>query len=102
MKDRWNDDRETRSTERNPRPSANFSTTNLTWTDLGPNQGFRGKKLATKRVSNNLHNTSRHSSYRAVNTLRLGYENLSRNAVQGNNRCLSRQPIYCVVKRWVP
>jgi hypothetical protein len=42
MKDRWNDDKETRSIERKPRPSADFSTTNLTRTDMGPNQGFRG------------------------------------------------------------
>ena len=27
-------------------------------------------------------------SYRAVNTLRLGYKNQSVNAVQGNSRCL--------------
>jgi len=40
-----------------PRPSATFPTTNLTWTDLEPNQGFRGKKPATKRVINNLNNT---------------------------------------------
>jgi len=34
----------------------------------------------------------RSSPYRAVNTLRLGYKNLSVNAVQGNNRCLFSDP----------
>jgi len=32
------------------------------------------------------------SPYRAVNTLRLGYNNQSVNAVQGNNRCLFWDP----------
>ena len=57
MNHRWNDDRETRSTVRKPRPSATFSTTNLTWTDLEPKQSFRSKKAAIKRVINNLNNT---------------------------------------------
>jgi len=35
-----------------------------------------------------LNYTDRFSSYRAVNTLRLGYTNQSVNAVQGNNGCL--------------
>jgi hypothetical protein len=32
------------------------------------------------------------NSYRAVNTLRLGYKNQSVNAVQWNNRCLFSDP----------
>jgi hypothetical protein len=32
------------------------------------------------------------SPYRAVNTFRLGYKNLSVNAVSGNNRCLFSDP----------
>ena len=32
------------------------------------------------------------SSYRAVNTFRLGYKNQSVNAVQWNNRCLFSDP----------
>jgi hypothetical protein len=36
----------------------------------------------------NLNYIQKFTSYRAVNTLRLGYKNQSVNAVQGNNRCL--------------
>jgi hypothetical protein len=32
-------------------PSATFSTTNLTWTDMGSNPGRRGGKPATNRLS---------------------------------------------------
>jgi hypothetical protein len=40
----------------------------------------------------NLNNIKIFSSYRAVNTLRLGYKNQSVNAVQWNNRCLFSDP----------
>jgi hypothetical protein len=32
-------------------PSATFSTTNITWTDLGSSQGLRGNRSATNRLS---------------------------------------------------
>ena len=35
-------------------PSAILSTTNLTWTDLGLNQYFRGERPATNRVTHGM------------------------------------------------
>jgi hypothetical protein len=43
--------RENLSTRRETCLSATLSTTNLTWTDLGSNMGFRGEGLATNRLS---------------------------------------------------
>ena len=39
------------STRRNPCPSATFSTTNLTWNELGSNLCLRGESPATDRLS---------------------------------------------------
>jgi hypothetical protein len=50
-------------TGRKTLPIATLSTTNLTWTDLGSNPDLRGG--------------GHPSSYRAVNSLRLGYKNQS-------------------------
>jgi hypothetical protein len=48
MELRWNDaDRENAGTRRKPRPSVSFSTTILTWTELGSNLALRGEKPAT-------------------------------------------------------
>jgi hypothetical protein len=41
---------EKRKARRNPRPSATFSVTNPTWTDLDTNPGLRGEKLATNSL----------------------------------------------------
>jgi hypothetical protein len=40
-----------RITRRKACPSATFSTTNLTWTDLGANPGLHGGRPATNRLS---------------------------------------------------
>jgi hypothetical protein len=42
---------ENRRTRRKFRPSANMSTTNSTWTDLGANPGLRGERPASNRLS---------------------------------------------------
>jgi hypothetical protein len=44
-------------------------------------------QIHTKHINNCVGRT-----YRAVNTLRLGYKNQSVNAVQWNNRCLFSDP----------
>jgi len=66
-----------------------LSTKNPTWTDIKWNLGLRGEMPETERPSHStaLKTTSdvncvyTLSSYRAVNTLRLGYTNQSVNAV---------------------
>jgi hypothetical protein len=48
-----------------------------------------GKELSLKITAKVILNyTKTFNPYRAVNTLRLGYNNQSVNAVYGNNRCL--------------
>jgi hypothetical protein len=42
---------ENRRTRRETRPSANMSTTNSTWADLGANPGLRGERPASNRLS---------------------------------------------------
>jgi hypothetical protein len=42
---------ENRSTRGKTCPSANLSTTNSTWTDLGSNPGLRGESPATNRLT---------------------------------------------------
>jgi len=65
-------------------------TKNLIWTDKESNPCFRDKTPMTNRLSPaciwkyefHVTNYTRPSPYRAVNTLRLGYENHPVNAVQ--------------------
>jgi hypothetical protein len=45
-----------------------------------------------KEHINTLRGQEESRTYRAVNTLRLGYKNQSVNAVQGNNSCLFSDP----------
>lgn len=52
MEKRWNDvDRGNRRTWKETYSSATLSTTNLKFSDLCANQGLRGDKLATNRLS---------------------------------------------------
>jgi hypothetical protein len=55
--------------------NATCYTTNLTWTDLGSNLGFYGRRATTNRLINGLKYSQftlkRFRSYRAVNKLRL-------------------------------
>jgi len=50
---------------------------------------FPSKNTDTSKNTINLNDIYRFSSYRAVNTLRLGYKNQTVNAVHRNNGCFS-------------
>jgi len=62
----------------------------------GQNAGLLNVKLVihieTVGFEGLIYITHKLSSYRAVNTLLLGYKNQSVNAVEGNNRCLFSVP----------
>jgi len=67
-----------RSSLRKTCPIVTSPTTKFTWTDIGFNPVLGGNRPAAKMDINYILTPS---PYRAVNTLRLGYENQSVNAV---------------------
>jgi hypothetical protein len=79
-----------RNTLRKIRPGDISLTVSPTWPDLGLNTSLRNNRSATKRLNRGTANRNKHlpelyiktfSSYRTVNTLRLGNKNQFVNAV---------------------